>query len=88
MRLFVRVRLLVTGRAHWTDQETGETVTTREDWGTRWALAGPHSFRWWWVKRWGRMGCGCTRNPLTRRIVLFRIDCPEWPHGFTELGEF
>lgn len=42
----------------------------------RWRLFGPKSYNWWWVKRWGKMECGCcTRNPLTRRQVLYSWKC-------------
>lgn len=63
------------------DPDTGERLDGDPmiitDRGTIRALAGPHSYEWWWVKRWGRMGCGCTRNPVTRRRLLTSSDCLE-----------
>lgn len=45
-----------------------------------WALVGIHTRNWWWVERYGEMPCGCTRNPVTRRIVAYRYGCPtHWP---------
>ena len=44
-------------------------------WGQRWAIAGIHSYNWGWVRRFGAMPCGCTRNPVTRRIVCYLVDC-------------
>lgn len=70
-----RVRLLVTRRATWVDVETGDEHTVRESWRTVWALAGVHSYHWWWVRHWGPMECGCTRNPLTRRMLLISFEC-------------
>jgi hypothetical protein len=70
-----RVRFLATGNAERKDTATGEITKTRESWEVRWALGGVHSHKWWWVNRYGQMDCGCVRNPLTRRMVLYSGDC-------------
>lgn len=31
----------------------------------------------WWVRKYESMSCGCVRNPLTRRMVIYRWRCPE-----------
>lgn len=72
-----RIRYLVTRKVTWTDKETGKSETVIESWDTIWAMFGIHSYKWWWVRRWGKMKCDCLRNPLTRRIVLFRYGCEE-----------
>lgn len=71
-----RATHLVTRRYTWVADD-GQEIHTREDWDTAWAMEGPHTYRWWWVRRWGRLDCGCTRNPLTRRIVLYTMSCEE-----------
>jgi hypothetical protein len=70
-----RITLLATGKARWVNDKTGVVSITHEAWHTRWKLAGPRVYSWWWVKRWGRLDCGCTRNPLTRRMVLINSSC-------------
>ncbi len=75
MNLFWRIKFLITRKAVWIDTDTGETETVKEDFCTAWALAGVHSHNWRWVKRWGKLPCGCVRNPLTRRLVLFAWEC-------------
>lgn len=70
-----RSRMLLWPWWTWTDAD-GAKVRNREPWSLRWAFAGIHSYKWFWVRRWGRMECGCTRNPLTRRTVLFKYRCP------------
>lgn len=72
-----RLRVLLTGNVEWVDTETGETERDHFGWRDRWAIFGVHSYSWGWVRRLGVMGCGCTRNPLTRRVVLFRFGCAE-----------
>lgn len=67
--------MLVTGKLEWTDPETGEVEITHEDWSTRWQIAGWPSYNWWWVRKYGKMGCGCTRNPITRKRVLTAMGC-------------
>lgn len=69
-----RVKLLVTGVTVWTDSRTGEVEQVR-DRSLAWTIAGIHSYKWWWVRKWGGLPCGCTRNPLTRRMVIFSGDC-------------
>lgn len=70
-----RLKFIATGRAEWVDVETGEVEIEQLHWGARWAIAGIHSHRWWWVRKWGRESCGCSINPLTRRRVMFNMDC-------------
>ena len=82
-----RLRVLLTGRITWLDAY-GNAEHEQMSWHDRWSLFGVHSWNWRWVHRLGRMNCGCTRNPLTRRTVLTNIDCPI--HGWSdwmELGD-
>lgn len=79
--LWWRVKTLVTRRFEWKDLDSGEVEVTYEDWGTTWSLVGIHSYKWWWVRKYGKLPCGCTRNPLTRRMVLHRWRCER--HGVT-----
>ena len=74
-KIFARLKFLTTGRAVWVDTKTDKRYVTRETWQVRWAVAGIHSHNWWWVNKYGARDCGCTINPLTRRTVLFDIDC-------------
>lgn len=67
--------MLLTGRAEWTDPDTGEVEVHYEDWPTSWAIAGIHSHNWWWVRKYGKRDCGCTINPITRRRVLTLWGC-------------
>lgn len=70
-----RLKVLLDGNVTWVaDDGVGETEHL--SWRDRWTLFGVHSFDWWWVKKYGRCDCGCTRNPLTRRMVLYRMGCP------------
>jgi hypothetical protein len=83
-----RLRILATGRVTWVDNDTGAEEDEHMSWRDRWSLFGVHSWNWRWVRRWGQMGCGCTRNPLSRRTVLTNVDCPA--HGWSdwmELGD-
>ena len=73
--IWFRLKFLANGNAEWVDQTTGEIDAVKEDWSTRWAIAGIHSNSWRWVRRWGEMKCGCTRNPVTRRMVLHLVGC-------------
>lgn len=71
-----RLRALCSPTIEWCDPDTGEVVEVdRVSLRDRWYLFGPHSYEWRWVRRRGGLGCGCTRNPLTRRMVLMRMDC-------------
>jgi hypothetical protein len=74
---YYRVKLLITGHAVWIDTKTKEEHPEHLDWYTRWAISGVHSHNWRWVHRFGKLPCGCTRNPLTRRMVLIRYRCSE-----------
>ncbi|MCH9733604.1 MAG: hypothetical protein K0U78_03475 [Actinomycetia bacterium] len=74
-----RLRYLLTGRT-WSENFDGERRPLTDPWSVRWAVAGIHSYKWWWVKKWGSESCGCTINPLTRRRVLYALECQqhEW----------
>lgn len=76
-KLWGRIELLVTGKAEWCDAVTG-VVLEKEilPWRTRWAIAGIHSHNWKWVTKYGARDCGCTINPITRRLVLIQMGCP------------
>lgn len=79
-----RLKALLTGKVTWVDPDGTEEHEVL-GWRDRWSLFGVHPHNWRWVHRWGRMGCGCTHNPLTRRAVLTNIDCPR--HGWSEWME-
>jgi hypothetical protein len=72
-----RVKLLVTRKFTWVDQEDGSERVVKESFSHAWAMLGVHSRNWWWVRRWGELDCGCTRNPLTRRVIMFDWECGE-----------
>lgn len=72
-----RIRILATRRTVWGDGD--DVHVDRESWSSAWAIAGVHSWEWRWVRRYGAMECGCTLNPVTRRIVLVNMACEE--HG-------
>lgn len=74
-----RLKFLATGKTTMTDNTTGEVTDIRLPMNWRWTISGVHSHNWKWVNRWGKEPCGCVRNPLTRRKVLVRGDCPD--HG-------
>lgn len=76
-----RATILLTRRLVWVDCATGQEYPEKVSLSFAWTLVGVHSYKWWWVRRYGRLGCGCTRNPLTRRFVAYRYECPE-RHGF------
>lgn len=69
-----RMRVLATGIVVW-DNDDGTEDIEYLGWRDRWAIFGVHSYNWWWVRRFGVLDCGCTRNPLTRRMALYRADC-------------
>lgn len=75
-----RLRFLLTGNAKWTDAD-GNVEEHRESWKTRWVLAGIHSWQWKWVNKLGKQSCGCTINPITRRKVLYLMNCPNGCDG-------
>lgn len=77
-----RVKMLATGHVTWVDTATGDEEHEQAGWKLRWTLAGMHSYQWGWVRRHGRLPCGCTRNPLTRRMVLYSGACTV-PHSAT-----
>jgi hypothetical protein len=82
-----RVRVLVTRTTVW-GKEGEEQEVHKESWRSAWAIVGIHSWRWWWVRKYGKLPCGCTRNPLTRRMVLFRWKCPvHFPEDQTDFSE-
>lgn len=72
-----RIRILATRRTVWGDGD--DVHVDRESWSSAWAIAGVHAWEWRWVRHYGAMACGCTRNPVTRRIVLVDMACEE--HG-------
>jgi hypothetical protein len=73
-----RIKLLLTGKAEWCDAVTGQVVEQEKmDWRTRWAIAGIHSHNWMWVRQFGYRECGCTKNPITRRLVLINPECDQ-----------
>lgn len=72
----VRVRLLVTRKFTWVVEETGYEYTEKYSFREAWSIVGISSYNWWWVNRYGKLACGCTRNPLTRRMVLYLWGCP------------
>lgn len=74
-----RLAALATGRVEWVDPEDGAFEVEWLGWRDRWSLFGVHSYDWRWVRRYGKRGCGCTINPVTRRRVLIQMTCPE--HG-------
>ncbi len=60
----------------WVDPQNEDEVEEEIlPWRTRWAVFGVHSYKWWWVRKYGKLPCGCTINPVTRRRVLTDIDC-------------
>jgi hypothetical protein len=74
-----RLRILRTGVCEWVDPDTGQIEVDLLSWRDRWNLFGVHSADWRWVRRFGERDCGCTFNPITRRKVLTKMDCPD--HG-------
>lgn len=70
-----RLNALLTGRVEWVDPEDGAFEVEWLGWRDRWSLFGIHSHTWDWVRKYGKMPCGCTRNPLTRRMVLINWRC-------------
>lgn len=71
-RVFWRIKVLVTRKL-----ELFPGYVTKEPWRTVWGIAGVQSYNWWWVRKWGKLPCGCTRNPLTRRMLLYTMECVE-----------
>lgn len=85
-KLWQRIRILATGKVEWVDPEDENEVEKETlSWRTRWAIFGVHSYKWWWVRRYGQIPCGCTINPITRRRVLTDISCTV--HGWGGLDE-
>ena len=74
-KLWQRIRILVTGRVEWVDPEDNSVESETLSWRTRWAIFGVHSYKWWWVQKYGALPCGCTSNPITNRRVLTDISC-------------
>ena len=75
-----RLRALLTGRVEWVDPEDGVTEVEWLGWRDRWSIFGVHSYTWDWVRKYGALDCGCTRNPVTRQTVLTAFLCPEHGH--------
>ena len=78
-----RVKILATGTLVWEDTDNGDVSREHANWHLRWVIAGIHSYKWSWVRRHGRLACGCTRNPITHRLVLIAGACEQ--HGVDEL---
>lgn len=76
MNITHRLYVLATRKLEWEDPVSGTSTITREDWSTCWQIAGWPSSNWWWVRKYGKMECGCTRNPVTRHRVLIAMHCP------------
>lgn len=70
-----RIKILATRKLTWVDTETGEEK--KYSLGATWSIVGVHSYKWWWVRKYGQLDCGCCRNPLTRRFVTYRWRCTE-----------
>lgn len=83
--LWRRLVRLATGRYVWVDTEDGSETVEHMSWKHRWRLDGPQSWKWWWVQRWGHLDCGCTRNPLTRRFILY-AGSPRCPHNHAKFN--
>lgn len=79
-----RLRALATGKIRWVSED-GETEDETLPWKVRWQLFGVHSYNWSWVRRFGQLRCGCSHNPLTRRMVLTAMDCPQHGLDWAEL---
>jgi hypothetical protein len=76
-QLLSRLRILRTGICEWSDPDTGDIEVDFLGWRDRWSIFGVHSYNWRWVRRYGKQTCGCTLNPLTRRVVLVSWECPK-----------
>lgn len=75
-----RLKMIVTGKIVWVDQDENETWEHNRR--LAWRLAKPNLYNFWWVKKWGKLSCGCTINPITRRRLLTLGSCREhmpWP---------
>lgn len=81
-----RVKRLVTGEYTWV-AEDGSTEVDHYGWKDRWSIDGIHSWQWRWVHKYGQLPCGCTRNPITRRMVLYRWPCSENHAGLNWAAE-
>ncbi len=76
--MFERLRILMTGRVEWCNPYTGVVEDVDQmSWGERWSVFGIQSYTWKWVRHFGALKCGCTRNPVTRQMVLMRFGCAE-----------
>lgn len=73
--IIVRLKILITRKITWVGKDNQSECVEKTTLSGAWALAGIHSSNWRWVKKYGKMECGCTRNPITRRIVLFWVGC-------------
>jgi hypothetical protein len=73
-----RIQKLITRKFTWVSEEG--SYTSKEPFHITWAIVGIHSYRWWWVRKYGLLPCGCRRNPITRRFVSYLYGCPE-NHG-------
>lgn len=71
-----RIQRLVTGKYGWVDPADESIEWEHLSWRTRWALDGIHAHNWKWVLKYGKLECGCVRNPVTRKLVLYVWRCP------------
>ena len=51
-------------------------MIARVPFSVAWASVGVHTYNWWWVRCWGRMVCGCLRNPIMRRVLFYNSERP------------
>ena len=89
LKLRSRLRILLTRKTKWS-WDGGPIEEHKESLSSAWAIARPYlldfkPYRRWIFKR-GALDCGCHRNPITRRIVLFALDCKEDHGGFRRHG--
>lgn len=80
---WARIKRLATGTYVWTSEDGTKVTTEHYNWSIRWSLDGIHSWRWKWVTKYGKRPCGCTINPLTRRHVLYSLECDQH-HGHVD----
>ena len=79
-----RIKVLITRKTTWLNDDGSVSHTVKETPSAAWAIAGIHSWKWWWVRKYGQLDCGCVRNPLTRKFVLYSYR-PECYKGHTNL---
>ena len=75
-----RIKILIIRKVTWESCDGDKLYDEKVSLSFAWTLVGIHSHQWWWVRKYGRLPCGCQINPLTRRFVAYRWRCPE-NHG-------